>query len=220
MGMSRRRDSLLNTNETRDWRPLIFLAVLGSHFVMVIGVMRAGPVIYALNSSYDPLVLLILHQNPAQPMEVAPRPHVTRPRPATPGATASTHAAKAEPVPENGISAPSEVHTPPTIDWEHESELAAQNSVAAAEEEKLYRDLSGLLPAQRSWIAQNHMESVPPGIQWNHPRVEWTSEGLPIFWVNDHCIIVPLVAFMMFCKIGHIEANGDLFKHMHDRRDP
>jgi hypothetical protein len=179
--------------------------------------MRAGPVIYALNSSYDPLVLLLLHQNPAQRTQVAPKPpRVTRPQ----GAAVPTHAATAEAVPENQNSAPSEVGTPPKIDWEHESALAARSSVAAAEQEKLYRDLSGLSPAQRSWISQNHMEPVPPGIKWHHARVEWTPEGLPIFWVNDNCIIVPLMAFMMFCKIGRIEANGDLFKHMRDPHDP
>jgi len=40
--------------------------------------------------------------------------------------------------------------------------------------------------------------------------------GIPIIWVNDHCVVVPLMMFMMFCQVGHIEANGDLFKHMRD----
>jgi len=26
--------------------------------------------------------------------------------------------------------------------------------------------------------------------------------------------------FLVFCHIGHIEANGDLFKHMHDPAAP
>jgi hypothetical protein len=28
-----------------------------------------------------------------------------------------------------------------------------------------------------------------------------------------------MVMVMVFCKIGHIEANGKLFEHMRDRRD-
>jgi hypothetical protein len=41
--------------------------------------------------------------------------------------------------------------------------------------------------------------------------------GLPIFWINDHCVLVTL---MVFCAIGHTEVNGDLFKHMHDPHEP
>jgi hypothetical protein len=64
------------------------------------------------------------------------------------------------------------------------------------------------------------MEPVPPGIPWAHPRVEYTEGGLPIIWVNDHCVVVPMMMFLMFCKVGHIEANGDLFKHMQEPREP
>ena len=42
---------------------------------------------------------------------------------------------------------------------------------------------------------------------------EFERPGLPILWIYDHCVLVML---MVFCRVGHIEANGDLFKHMRD----
>jgi hypothetical protein len=62
------------------------------------------------------------------------------------------------------------------------------------------------------------MEPMPPGIEWTHPRFEFDRHsGLPILWINDHCVLVTL---MVFCGIGHIEANGELLKHMRDPHDP
>lgn len=50
-----------------------------------------------------------------------------------------------------------------------------------------------------------------------YPRFEFDRHsGLPIFWINDHCVLVTL---LVFCSIGHIEANGDLLKHMRDPQD-
>lgn len=95
--------------------------------------------------------------------------------------------------------------------------MAARDGVAAAEKEKSYRDLSALSRAQLSWSRTNHMVRAPPGIQWTHPRLEFMPNGLPVFWINDHCV---LVTVMVFCSIGRIEANGGLFNHMRDPHDP
>jgi hypothetical protein len=168
-------------------------------------------VIATPNGSYEPLVLMFLPRK-------APAAAVVTLPPAAESSHAATRPSKHEAAPDNAISTP--LTEPPPPDWAHEAELTAQNSVAADEREKSYRDLSGLSPAQRSWIKQNHMEPVRPGIPWKHPRVEYTEGGLPIIWVNDQCVIVPLMAMMMFCKIGRIEPNGDLFKHMRDPHEP
>lgn len=125
-----------------------------------------------------------------------------------------------EPTPDTPVPLPDTATIRPWTDWEHEAELAAQNGVAAAERDKNYRNLSGLAPEQLAWIRRNHMEPVPPGIPWRHPRVEYSEGGFPLIWVNDHCVVVPMMMLMMFCQVGHIEANGDLFKHMHDPREP
>jgi hypothetical protein len=34
-----------------------------------------------------------------------------------------------------------------------------------------------------------------------------------LIWINDHCVLFTL---MVFCGIGKIEVNGELFKHMRD----
>lgn len=98
--------------------------------------------------------------------------------------------------------------------------MATQNAVANAEKDRNYRDLSGLTPERLNWIKQNHMQPVPPGIPWNHPRVEFTENGLPIIWVSDNCVIIPPMLLLLFCQIGHIEANGELFEQMRDPHEP
>jgi hypothetical protein len=61
------------------------------------------------------------------------------------------------------------------------------------------------------------MQPMTSHIQWNHPRYEFDqSTGLPILWINDHCVMVTV---MVFCAIGHIEANGEMFKDMRDYLD-
>ncbi len=60
--------------------------------------------------------------------------------------------------------------------------------------------------------------AIPPGIPWNHPRLEFDrNSGLPMLWINDHCVLITLI---VFCGIGHIEPNGDLLEHMRDPHDP
>jgi hypothetical protein len=210
----------LKSNETRDWRPLILLAVLVSHFVVVSYVTRAARLtISSPNGTYEPLILMLLpHRESATD---------TASKTFAPDSPPPRHPMTSEPVPDPAISPPDAPIAPPNTpltqtwtDWEHEAELAAHNGVAAADRESKYRNLSGLSPDQLAWTKRNHMEPVPPGIPWAHPRIEYTEGGLPIIWVNDHCVVVPMMMFLMFCKVGHIEANGDLFKHMHDPREP
>jgi hypothetical protein len=194
----------LNTQDIHDRRPLILLGVLASHAVIVLLLVRAArQPIPPQNESYQPLVLMYLRDG-ARTIAQA----VTPRRPAvSPRAVPRARAANPQPEP------------PATIDWEHEAELAARNGVAEAEKQKNYRDLSALSGAQLTWIRSNHMEPAAPGIPWTHPRFEFDehSGGLPVFWINDHCVLVML---MVFCRVGHIEPSGDLFSHMGDAHDP
>jgi hypothetical protein len=197
--------------DTRDRRPLVFLAVLVSHAVIVLLLVRAvrQPVSPHGDSS-EPLVLVFLHDGARAITNAV----MTRRPDVSPPAVPRAPALKLEPVPDDATGAPPET-PPPAIDWEQEAELAARNGVAGAEKQKNYRDLSALSAQQLSWAKRNHMEPAAPGIQWSHPRFEFDAHsGLPVFWINDHCVLVTL---MVFCAIGHIGANGDLFKHMGDQ---
>ena len=200
----------MKSNETRDWRPLVLLAVLVSHVMVVNFAMHAARLVIASpNGSYQPLILMFLpHREPAPPAV---------PKPRAPDSTASRPPMISEPAPDTAVPPPDTTLIQPWTDWDHEAQLAAKNGVAAAERDTNYRNLSGLSPEQLAWIKRNHMEPVPPGIPWRHPRVEYSEGGLPIIWVNDHCVVIPM---MMFCQVGHIEANGDLFKHMNGPREP
>jgi hypothetical protein len=199
----------LRTKDTPDLRPLVLLAVLLSHAVVVLLLIRpARQVAYSPGAADESLILMLLHSRPLKSAQSAP------PRPA-PAFNARSAKGKPAPPPDNAIALPPEAPAQPNIDWQREAELAAQNAVAGAEKERNFRDLSSLTPLQLDWIKRNHMEPAPPGIHWNHPRVEFIDRGvpIPIIWINDRCVlIIPLV----FCGIGHIEANGDLFRHMGD----
>ena len=195
----------MTTKDPQDWRPLIFLAVLISHVAIVLLLVRtARQAISSPRRVEEALAVMFLHDRaPSSAEEATPRVPVSSARPAT-------H----EPISNNAITVPLEEPPRPKIDWEGEAELVARNDVASAERQSNYRDLSALSAAQLSWAKQNHMEPARPGIQWQHPRFEFDRySGLPVFWINDHCVLVTL---MVFCSIGHIEANGALFKHMRD----
>jgi hypothetical protein len=98
------------------------------------------------------------------------------------------------------------------IDWDRESALAVQSTIAQAAKEQNYRDLSGLTPEQLKWVKQNHMEPMP-GFQWDrNSRRELLRHG--IVKINDYCV---LIVVMPFCRFGgKIQYNGELFKNMHD----
>ena len=201
-----------NMPDTRDQRPLVFLAVLVSHAVIVLLLTRAvRQPVSPQNDSLEPLVVMFLHEGArAVTNAVTPRSPDLSP-PTLPGAPAL----KLEPVPDEATQAPPEALPPPAIDWENEAELAARNGAAEADKQGKYRDLSALSAEQLSWTRKNHMEPAAPGIPWTHPRYEFDAHsGLPVLWINDHCVLVTL---MVFCAVGHIEANGDLFKHMGDQ---
>jgi hypothetical protein len=104
------------------------------------------------------------------------------------------------------------------IDWDRESALAVESSLAKAAKENNHRDLSGLTREQLAWIKKNHMQPMP-GFQWDRTtRGEMLRHG--IIKLNDYCVLVVVIPFCRFG--GKIQYNGDLFKDMHDPdvRDP
>jgi hypothetical protein len=98
------------------------------------------------------------------------------------------------------------------IDWDRESALGVESSIAQAAKEQNYRDLSSLTPEQRDWVKKNHMEPMP-GFQWDrNSRRELLRHG--VVKLNDYCV---LIVVMPFCRFGgKIQYDGDLFKNMRD----
>jgi hypothetical protein len=196
----------LRTKDTLDARPLILVAVLMLHAAIVLLLIRPGRLSTSSGTSDEPIILMLLHSIPP------PATAIATPRPA-PASKARSAKRGPAPAPDNAITLPPAPPPQPSVDWQHEAELAAQSAVADAEREGKFRDLSSLTPLQLDWIKRNHMEPAPPGIHWKRPRVEVTPGGLPIIWINERCV---LVIVMVFCGIGHIEPDGGLFNHMRD----
>ena len=82
------------------------------------------------------------------------------------------------------------------IDWDRESALAAQSSMAQAAKEKNYRDLSSLTPEQLAWVKKNHVEPMP-GFKWDRNRGEMLRHG--IIKLNDYCVLIVVIPF---CRFG------------------
>lgn len=206
-----RRDVPLSTMDTRDWRPQIFLAVLAFHFSLVLLVVRTTrPPISLSMTINEPLSLLLL---PRKDRDTEGASVSRRPAHQLQSASSKSRASK----PEALISNPNTVVPDvPQTDWEKEAELATQNAIAKAAKENGYRNLSALSPEQLRWVRQNRLEPAPPGIPWTARRVEVTEGGFPIIHINDHCVAIPFLMMMVFCKIGTIEPKGDLFEHMRD----
>ena len=201
-------DGALKINDTRGARPLILFVVLMSHVAIVVIVIREGRLLLVPKGTHEPLLLMLLRgATPAIQTELTPPAKGSRPLPP-----------KHEPAPENATTVPPEPPPQPTIDWQHEAELATRNFLANAENERNYRDLSRLSPAQLNWIKQNHLKPAPPGVAWQHPRWEFDRQtGIPVFWINDRCVWVML---MIFCGIGNPKADGGIFNHLRDSDEP
>lgn len=199
----------------RDWRPLVFIAVLIFHAAFVLLLIRSARLpVSRLAPMNDSLVLLLLpHTSRTSADASTPRRSGDQPQSAISKPRASKHEAATS----NAITVAPEV---PKIDWQKEAELAIQNAIADAGKENGYRNLSALSPEQLRWVQQNHLEPAEPGIAWKYRRVEIAEGGFPIIHINDHCVAIPFLMMMVFCKIGHIEPKGDLFEHMRDPHNP
>ena len=208
----------MSTRDTRDRRPLIFLAVLMIHAAFILLVIRTARLPIFLSTPMNaPLVLLSLPHDARVAADAArPGRLAAQRRSATSKLRASSPSAS-KAATSNAITVAPDL---PKIDWEEEAERAAENAVANSDEENGFRDLSALSPQQLDWIRRNHMEPVQPGIAWTYRRVEITKGGFPIIHINDHCVAVPFLLVMVFCQIGHIEPNGRLFEHMRDPANP
>ncbi len=221
------------TGKTRNRRRAIFLAVCVGHGLIVWLILHASRSTGGLATPVlDSLLLLALPREAPKSAAVAARGDEVRapgaeaaaPRVSNPPKRPSAAADGAAPAQAPGTAAVAAPPQAPKIDWDQELELAAKtaatNAATNAARENAYRDLAALSPDQLAWVRQNHLEAAAPGIPWKYRRVEIVEGGLPIIHINDHCVAIPFLMMMVFCKIGHIEANGKLFEHLRDVHEP
>ena len=107
---------------------------------------------------------------------------------------------------------------PPAIDWADEAKLAASRQIDALERS---RNRGGSIVAP-----EINLEAGPrpkPEFGWSHAqthRIEPLPEGGTLVWINERCALVINGGLLPICKLGKIQARGDLFEHMHDAPGP
>jgi hypothetical protein len=126
-----------------------------------------------------------------------------------------------------GRGAPSEapqlLQTPHPIDWLAEAERAARDEIASEADRKHRAEwLSRGTDAESHPSVQAFRPLFPktPQFGWDHARthrIEAIKGGPLLVWINDRCFLAFLgLAIIPVCKIGHMEPDGALFKHLHD----
>lgn len=106
---------------------------------------------------------------------------------------------------------------PPTTPNSYSRPVAAdRRRLAEQDKGSNYRSLSRLSTAQLDWVRRNQMVPMSQSFQWDHRRRD-NGNPLGVIWIGQHCALVWLIPF---CRIGQIEANGELFEHMGDPKEP
>ncbi len=149
-----------------------------------------------------------------------PAPETTRTprRPTTRAATPP--ALSTQTPPDSTAITPSEVEAqpPPAIDWAAEAKLAASRQM-----DSLERSRNRGAGIETPGINLAPRPRPKPEFGWSHSqthRIEPLPEGGTLIWINDRCALVISGGLLPICKLGKIEARGDLFEHMHDAPDP
>ena len=198
-------------------RAATFLFVLAIHvvFFLLFAVLRSptrpGDAVDA------PATTFVFLPEVVKPVESGPAPAVAgraarRAAPKTPPAVSSAP----EPQPDSAS-----ITATPTPDWQAEAGIAANNVLEA--ERRKREHPSVLEPHDFSGVTPGSTDTSKPRFGWYYAgthRVEG-SPGALLVHVNDRCAIAVLLIFPFpACKVGHMEADGNLFGHMYDLPDP
>lgn len=206
--------------EQENWRVTVFCSVLLLHLMVGIILMRSSRLLSASRMASEEMLitfpLLAEQSRPSAAIPARRKPDPNARAISPKHSTAASDAPEGVFQPDYSLVKRNDVWLLPPIDWAHEAELAVQGSIAAAEREKLYRNLAGLSAAQLEWIRKNHMEPVDTNPPWSETSPRNNGDG--ILWISDHCALVNLVPYC-FIKFGHKEARGDLFKNMRQYLD-
>ncbi len=208
-------DALVSLRDNAPRRYLIWLVVVLAHAGLIAAVLLSRP---RLSREM---------RNPSYSLSLLPLPHdsarvdaakITIPLDARASHPSTNVDLPLPPIPidNNAITLSSIEQQQQRIDWDRESALAVEASIAHMTKERNYRDLSSLTPAQLDWVKKNHMEPMP-GFQWDrYSRGEMLRHG--IVKLNDYCVLIVVIPFCRFG--GKIQYSGDLFKDMHDPKAP
>jgi hypothetical protein len=177
-------------------RLVIFTALLGVHGLAVLLLaMQRNAGSHTPDDGFATTVFFVERNEPRKPIRTMT---LRAPSPAKPVAKRATP--QGPPLPESPVPAT----VPVAIDWAKEAERAAAHSI------------EGRGPK----IGTAEARHATHEFGWDHAhihRVEQIPDGGLIVNLNDRCAIV--IKFPMLlggCKLGKIEARGDLFSHMHD----
>jgi hypothetical protein len=196
--------------ELHGARLVIFTALLGVHglAVFLLAMQRnAGS-----HTPDDAFATTLFFVDRSEPRKPARAMRLRAPSPAKPVAKQATP--QGAPLPETPVPATA----PVAIDWAKEAERAATHSIEAEEEAR--RRASGLIPGRGPNFGTTLARPATHEFGWDHAhihRVEQIPDGGLIVNLNDRCAIVIKFPWLLGgCKLGKIEARGDLFSHMHD----
>lgn len=99
----------------------------------------------------------------------------------------------------------------PAPDWADELKLAAKETLAKELERKKHEfDFAHAYPKQ---------PTKPPQIAWDYAathRIEALPQGGTLIHLGDNCVLLIAPLPLVFCSIGKLPANGNLFEHIHD----
>jgi hypothetical protein len=201
----------MSTNDNRTRRSLSFLAVVMLHVAVVTMIVRLPQANRSPKSTDKQIILVFLKDQSSMPVHTVTRAPSPSHREG-PAGQPTNHSQTVQ----STIIDPAKKEVPPTIDWEHEAQIAVQHGGANNGANDGYRDLSGLSAAQLEWLQKNNMKRMHSDFAWDHRRRD-NGNPLGLFWINDYCVIVVMIPF---CRWGgKIQPNGNLFDHMYDSKD-
>jgi len=102
------------------------------------------------------------------------------------------------------------------IDWMEESRTASSRQIESLEEKNRRGRGFTDLEASRQPSASTEKK---PDFRWSEAhtkRIEPLPDGGTLVRINERCALVVKGMLFPVCKLGKIEAHGDLFEHMKD----
>lgn len=193
----------------RTTRALAFVAIVLAHIALVALLMT--PYRRAVRAAPDESYMVLVSVEP----EARARSEPSGPAPLSP-VRPETISPPPVDLSSSAITVPPEVsaETPPkpSVDWQAQAQTAAARTAEALEAER--RRKGKFAPDPR------FARPVPrPEFGWDQSkihRLEALPEGGTLIHLNDRCVLVLNGGLFPACKLGKIEARGDLFEHMGD----